>query len=113
MTSLECIQYGTLPVLQYVTISMYLIGVCKISGKGIIIFHNITMYQSEGVVKGTSGLVQMASESMKQDQYGATDTLMFESLEDALNHIRRSYSNSIVAHDCSEGRCHGFSFWLV
>ncbi|NDJ36072.1 MAG: hypothetical protein GYB64_15565, partial [Chloroflexi bacterium] len=43
----------------------------------------------QGILVGTDELVRMASESMTQDQYGATDTPFFTTLEEALAHARR------------------------
>lgn len=42
----------------------------------------------QGILVGDYEMVKLASESMKQEQYGATNTPMFTSLDDALAYIR-------------------------
>ena len=41
-----------------------------------------------GILVGEDDMVQMASESMKQDQYGATNTPMFTTLDEAITYAR-------------------------
>lgn len=49
---------------------------------------SMTDKRIQGVLVGESSLIKMASESMKQNQYGAKPTPMFHTLDDALRHIR-------------------------
>lgn len=44
----------------------------------------------QGILVGEYEMVRLASESMKQDQYGATNTPMFTSLDEALNYAREN-----------------------
>lgn len=42
----------------------------------------------QGILVGADDMVKMASESMKQEQYGATNTPMFKTLDQALARAR-------------------------
>lgn len=43
----------------------------------------------QGILVGEDSLVELASHSMKQEQYGATETPVFTTLEAALAHARK------------------------
>ncbi|MEO0563054.1 MAG: hypothetical protein AAF125_13180 [Chloroflexota bacterium] len=45
-----------------------------------------------GVLVGDDEMIQLASASMKQQQYGATNTPVFASLDEALAHARQELS---------------------
>ena len=47
----------------------------------------------QGVLVGDYDMARMASSSMKQEQYGATDTPIFPSCDEALEYIYQSRAN--------------------
>lgn len=51
---------------------------------------SMTDSRIQGILVGEYDMVQMASQSMSQDQYGATDTPMFTTVEEARNYIRQA-----------------------
>jgi len=50
---------------------------------------SMTDARIRGILVGTYEMVTMASQSMKQEQYGATNTPMFDTLEEAISFARR------------------------
>lgn len=50
---------------------------------------SMTDERIHGILVGDYKMVKMASESMKQDQYGAQQTPMFHSIDEALNYVKQ------------------------
>lgn len=50
---------------------------------------SMTDERIHGILVGDYKMVKMASESMKQDQYGAQQTPMFHSVDEALDYVKK------------------------